>query len=81
LEVDAAFDGVASILETDALGLLNIQSVAFSMSPPYRTMIPLIQSNILAQFVKNIMLLLQGRGKTKKQNITDATRAFLAISS
>jgi len=37
--VDEAFDGVASMLETDALGSLNIQSVAFSMSPPYRTMI------------------------------------------
>ena len=31
-----AADEVASMLETDASGLLNIQSVAFSMSPPWR---------------------------------------------
>lgn len=40
LETDGvAFDGVESILETEASGLLNIQSVAFSTSPPYRTII------------------------------------------
>jgi len=78
--VDAAFDGVASILETDALGLLNIQSVAFSMSPPYRTMIPVIKSNILTQFVKKLCYCHNGKEK-QEQKITDASRAFLAISS
>jgi len=38
---DVVFDAVASMLETDASGLLKIQSVAFSMSPPCRANIPL----------------------------------------
>jgi hypothetical protein len=38
-ELDAVSDVTVSILETDTSGLLNIQSVAFSMSPPYRIII------------------------------------------